>query len=94
MQKSRRPWFGTVYGALTLVDDRFGDNANLQPLPSYEKFDLGVILTSDAGFFVQLHGDNISDEEGFTEGDPRSTAAVNSRPILGASWKFSIGYDF
>jgi outer membrane receptor protein involved in Fe transport len=87
-------WIGTVYGALTLVDDRFGDNANLQPLPSYNKFDLGVILTSDSGFFVQLHGDNIGDSHGFTEGDPRSTAAVNSRPILGRSVKFSVGYDF
>ncbi|MDX1405730.1 MAG: TonB-dependent receptor [Woeseiaceae bacterium] len=87
-------WFGTVYAALTLVDDRFGDNANLQPLPSYEKFDLGVILSSDSGFFVQLHGDNITDEEGFTEGDPRSLAAVNSRPIFGRSVKFSVGYDF
>jgi hypothetical protein len=87
-------WFGTVYAALTLVDDRFGDNANQQPLPSYQKYDLGVILTSDTGFFVQLHGDNINDSDGFTEGDPRSPAAVNSRPILGRSVKFSVGYDF
>ncbi len=89
-------WFGTVYGALTLVDDRFGDNANVQPLPSYEKVDVGVILTSDAGFFVQLHGDNIGDSDGLTEGDPRSTSpgALIARPILGRSVNFSIGYDF
>lgn len=87
-------WIGTAYGAVTLVDDRFGDNANSQPLPSYTKVDLGVILTSDSGFFVQLHGDNIGDSHGFTEGDPRSAAAVNSRPIFGRSVKFSVGYDF
>ncbi|MDH4125466.1 MAG: TonB-dependent receptor [Gammaproteobacteria bacterium] len=87
-------WVGTAYGAVTLVDDRFGDNANQQPLPSYTKVDLGVILTSDTGFFVQLHGDNIGDSHGFTEGDPRSSAAVNSRPIFGRSVRLSVGYDF
>ncbi len=89
-------WLGTVYGALTLVDDRFGDNANVQPLSSYEKVDLGVILTSDSGFFVQLHGDNIGDSDGLTEGDPRSTSpgALIARPIFGRSVKFSVGYDF
>jgi outer membrane receptor protein involved in Fe transport len=87
-------WTGTAYGAVTLVDDRYGDNANQQPLPSYTKVDLGVILTSDSGFFVQLHGDNIGDSHGFTEGDPRSSAAVNSRPIFGRSVKVSVGYDF
>ena len=83
-----------MYAAITLVDDRFSDLSNTQPLPSYQKFDLGVILSSDSGFFVQLHGDNLGDEEAFTEGDPRSVGAVNSRPILGRSVKFSVGYDF
>lgn len=89
-------WFGTAYAALTLVDDRFGDNANQQPLSSYEKIDLGVILSSDSGFFVQLHGDNIGDEHGLTEGDPRNTAPgeFNARPILGRSVRFTVGYDF
>ena len=87
-------WIGSVYGALTLVDDRFSGNSNTVVLPSYEKIDLGVILSSDSGFFVQLHGDNISDSDGITEGDPRSPTSPNGRPILGASVKFSIGYDF
>lgn len=87
-------WIGTVYGALTLVDDRFSGNSNTVVLPSYEKVDLGVILSSDSGFFVQLHGDNVGDSDGITEGDPRSPTSPNGRPILGASVKFSIGYDF
>lgn len=87
-------WFGTVYGALTLVDDRFSGNANTVVLPSYEKVDVGVILTSDSGFFVQLHGDNVGDSDGITEGDPRSPTSPNGRPILGRSVKFSVGYDF
>jgi outer membrane receptor protein involved in Fe transport len=87
-------WIGTVYGALTLVDDRFSGNSNTVVLPSYEKVDLGVILSSESGFFVQLHGDNVGDSDGITEGDPRSPTSPNGRPILGSSVKFSIGYDF
>jgi outer membrane receptor protein involved in Fe transport len=84
----------TVYGAITLVDDRFGDLANTVDLPSYEKIDLGVLVTSEYGFFFQLHGDNIGDSDGITEGDPRNPASPNGRPILGRSIRFSIGYDF
>ena len=84
----------TVYAAIMLVDDRFGDLANTVRLPSYEKIDLGVLVTSEYGFFFQLHGDNIGDSDGITEGDPRNPASPNGRPILGASVRFSIGYDF
>ena len=85
---------GSVYAALTLVDDRFGDNANTVDLPSYEKIDLGVLLYHESGLFFQLHGDNINDSHGITEGDPRDPAAPNGRPIFGTSWRFSVGYDF
>lgn len=84
----------TLYGALSYVGDRYGDNANTVDLPSFEKVDLGVILNSDSGFFVQLHGDNITDSDGITEGDPRNPLAPNGRPIFGRSVKLSIGYDF
>ena len=87
-------WFGTVYGAITLVDDRFSGNSNTVVLPSYEKIDIGVILSSDAGFFVQLHGDNVGDSDGITEGDPRSPTSPNGRPIQGSSVRLSVGYDF
>ena len=87
-------WSGSVYGALTFVDDRFGDNANTVVLPSYEKLDLGVIVNHDSGFFFQLHGDNLNDSDGITEGDPRNPAAPNGRPIFGRSVRFSVGYDF
>ncbi len=87
-------FLGTVYGAITLVDDRFSGNANTVVLPSYEKIDVGVLLSSDSGFFVQLHADNIGDSDGITEGDPRNPTSPNGRPILGTSVKFSVGYDF
>lgn len=84
----------TFYAAATFVGDRFGDNANTVTLDSYEKFDAGVLLNFDQGLFVQLHGDNLTDEEGITEGDPRNPEAANSRAIFGRSIKFSVGYDF
>ena len=87
-------WSGSVYAGLTFVGDRWGDNANTVKLPSYEKFDLGLLLYHDAGFFFQLHGDNINDSDGITEGDPRDPTSPSGRPIFGTSWRFSVGYDF
>lgn len=84
----------TLYGAFSHVGERFGDNANTVVLPSYEKVDLGAIARTDSGLFFQVAGDNIFDSNGITEGDPRNPTAPNGRPILGASVKFSVGYDF
>jgi outer membrane receptor protein involved in Fe transport len=84
----------TLYGAVTLVGERFGDNANTVVLPSYEKIDLGVLVNTDSGLFFQVHADNLNDSHGITEGDPRNPAAPNGRPILGRSVMFSIGYNF
>lgn len=87
---------GTVYGTFSAVDDRFGDNGNTQDLPGYEKLDLGVILNVSDELVLQLAGDNITDEDGLTEGDPRITgnAAGNGRTILGRSYVFSATYHF
>jgi iron complex outermembrane recepter protein len=84
----------TFYLGATLVGDRFGDNANSIELDAYQKIDLGVIAEFAGGLFVQLHGDNINDSDGITEGDPRDPAAPNGRPIFGRSFMFSVGYDF
>ena len=84
----------TVYVGATFVGDRFGDNANTVKLKSYEKIDLGVIVNTPGGLFFQVHGDNITDSDGITEGDPRNPAAPNGRIIFGRSVMFSVGYDF
>jgi len=84
----------TFYVGATLVGDRFGDNANTVQLDGYEKIDLGVIASFAGGLFVQVHGDNVNDSDGITEGDPRNPAAPNGRPIFGRSFMFSLGYDF
>lgn len=84
----------TLYGAVTLVGERFSDNSNSVTLPSYEKVDLGLLVNLDSGFFLQVHADNLNDSHGLTEGDPRSPTAPNGRPLLGRSVLFSIGYNF
>ena len=85
---------GTLYATATLVDDRFGDNANTIDLPSYQKIDMGIQLESESGIFFQLHVDNLNDSDGITEGDPRNPTAPSGRPIFGRSYKASIGYNF
>ena len=84
------------YGSLTAVDDRFGDQANDQLLPSFEKIDLGVLLYQGENLTYQISIDNVTDDDGLTEGDPRvvSGVASNARPILGRSAKVSVEYRF
>jgi iron complex outermembrane receptor protein len=84
----------TFYVGASFVGERFGDNANTVKLDSYEKIDLGVMAQFGGGLFLQAHGDNVTDSDGITEGDPRNPAAPNGRPIFGRSFMFSVGYDF
>jgi iron complex outermembrane receptor protein len=84
----------TLYVGATFVGDRFGDNANTIALESYEKVDVGVMINTEGGLFFQVHGDNVTDSDGITEGDPRNPAAPNGRVIFGRSVMVSVGYDF
>jgi iron complex outermembrane receptor protein len=84
----------TFYLGATFVGDRFGDNANTIKLDGYEKIDLGVLVKTGGGLFFQVHGDNVNDSDGITEGDPRNPSAPNGRPVFGRSVMFSVGYDF
>lgn len=84
----------TVYGTVSAVDDRFSDNGNTVVLDGYEKIDLGLIVRINDALIVQVAADNVTDEEGLTEGDPRNPAAPNGRFILPRSVRFSVGYEF
>ena len=84
----------SVYGTLTAVDDRFSDSGNTVVLDGYEKLDLGALVRVNERFVVQLSGDNLTDENGITEGDPRNPDAPNGRFIMPRSVKFSVGYEF
>jgi outer membrane receptor protein involved in Fe transport len=85
---------GTVYGTLSAVDDRFGEAQNVNVLEGYEKLDLGVIMQFNQAFIVQLHGDNLTDEDALTESDPRTITAPNGRFIMPRSFEVSVGYQF
>lgn len=85
---------GTVYGALTFVDDRYANDENTVVLAGYEKYDLGVILNASENLTLQVVADNITDEDGLTEGDPRDPASPNGRFIMPRNVKFSVGYKF
>lgn len=84
----------TLYGALSNVGDRYGDLANSFELAGFTKVDMGIKVEADSGIFGQIHADNLFDSHGLTEGDPRSLTGANGRPILGRSFRFSIGYKF
>jgi iron complex outermembrane recepter protein len=84
----------TVYAGLNFIGERWDDNANTIKLDSYEKIDVGVMVNTAGGLYFQVHGDNVTDSDGLTEGDPRNPAAPNGRPIFGRSVVFSVGYDF
>jgi outer membrane receptor protein involved in Fe transport len=89
----------TLYATVAYVGDRFSDVQNQQSLPAYTEIDAGVTWDVNDRVQVQLVGDNLTDEIGLTEGNPRTLGAQGSgvilaRPILGRSVRFSVGYRF
>ena len=82
-----------LFGSYGLVGRRFSDDANTVRLPAYAKADLGGIVEL-AGFEVGAFVDNLTNSHGLTEGDPRTIASGNARPIFGRSAKLTVGYKF
>jgi iron complex outermembrane recepter protein len=90
-----------LFGTWSHVGRRFANPENTLPLPSYDKIDLGIIYEHNANWRVQITADNITDELGLTEGNPRTDlgagAPVGStfmaRPLFGRSFRASISYQ-
>ena len=87
-------WDANLYAAAQFVGNRFENLANTVELGSYTKVDLGVRVNTPSGLYGQIHADNLLNSHGLTEGDPRSATAPNGRPILGRSFRFSVGFRF
>jgi len=86
-----------VYGRYEYIGRRYVDLLNRTGLPSYNTFGLGGTLTHN-GFQFQVVGDNIFNNKGLTEGNPRtdqldgqaSSDAIYGRPIFGRSVRFIV----
>jgi outer membrane receptor protein involved in Fe transport len=86
-----------IYGRYEYVGRRYVDLFNNTGLPAYNTFGLGGTLTH-GGFQFQVVGDNIFNNKGLTEGNPRtdqldgqtSRDAIYGRPIFGRSVRFVI----
>ena len=84
----------TLYATIFLVDDRFGDNANDVTLDGYEQLDLGLNMFLTDELQLQVNLQNLTDEDGLTEGDPRNSDSANGRFILPRNATVSLSYRF
>ncbi len=82
------------YGAIRYVGPRWNDRDNSYQLKSFSTLDLGLNVLTSSGLIFNVLGNNLTDSHGLTEGDPRDPTTQNGRPILGRSFKFSIGVKF
>ncbi len=88
-----------VYATIGYVGDRFSDVQNAQVLPGYYKLDAGATLDLTPQIQFQVIGDNLTDEIGLTEGNPRTLGSQGSgtilaRPIVGRSIRFAAAFKF
>ena len=91
----------SIFASYLSADDRFVDDANTIVLPSYEVIDAGVAFDITPDLTLELHGNNLTNEIGLTEGNPRTGQIVGvqadifmARPILGRAWRLSAAYRF
>lgn len=90
---------GTVFASYDYVGDRYSDVENQQVLPEFGKLDAGVALTIEKRLTLQVTADNLTNEIGLTEGNPRvlgsqGTGTIYARPILGRSFTFSATFSY
>lgn len=89
----------SIYATLQYIGDRFSDPENLQVLPNYYQLDAGVSVNVNERLQLQVTGNNLTNEIGLTEGNPRiiggqGSGAILARPILGRSFRFSAAVKF
>lgn len=90
-----------VYATLVHTGERFSDAANSVELPAYTTLDAGVVWNVSDTVQLQLSGNNLTDEIGITEGNPRTGTVVAGvsdvfvgRSIFGRTFKLSAAFDF
>ena len=89
----------SVFATLQYTGDRFSDVENNQLLPNFYQLDAGVSVDIAQRIKLQVTGNNLTNEIGLTEGNPRiigsqGTGPILARPILGRSFRFSAAFSF
>ncbi|EQB30279.1 TonB-dependent receptor [Sphingobium ummariense] len=89
----------SIFATLQYTGDRFSDPENAQLLPNYYQLDAGVSVEVNQRLKLAVTGNNLTDELGLTEGNPRiigsqGSGTILARPILGRSFRFSAAYSF
>jgi outer membrane receptor protein involved in Fe transport len=90
-----------VFLTWTHVSDRYSNDENTRTLPGYDKFDAGVVFETGERWTLQLTADNVTDEVGLTEGNPRTDVGAGAsgpiyvaRPLFGRSFMGSVTYRY
>jgi len=94
-------WETELYAQLLYVGERFVDLENNTRLPAYETVGAGI-LVHRGPWTAQLYGDNLFNEVGITEGNPRvdqvsgqgSADAIYGRPVFGRNFRLVITRRF
>ncbi len=89
----------SVFATLQYTGDRFSDVENNQLLPHFYQLDAGVSVDIADKIKLQVTGNNLTNEIGLTEGNPRiigsqGSGPILARPILGRSFRFSAAFSF
>lgn len=83
--------------------DRYADAANSVKLPSYRVFNAAIRYDVNRQFSVHVNAENLDNEIGLTEGNPRSGQFLSgdagaryylARPILGRNFRAAVTYRF
>jgi outer membrane receptor protein involved in Fe transport len=92
---------GQLYFTYSYFGARFANDENTIELPKYSKLDAGVIFDVNNSLSFQVSGDNLTDEVGLTEGNPRTDlgaagvgALYMARPLFGRSFQGSVTFRF
>lgn len=88
-----------AYFTYTYAGKRYANDENTIVLPKYTKLDAGVMFDVGSNWTFQVTGDNLTDEVGLTEGNPRTDVGSGGigniymvRPLFGRSFMGSVTY--
>lgn len=90
-----------IFARYNFVGKRFVDLQNLTALPAYQTLAAGINFTTGP-FDIQISADNLTNERGITEGNPRtdqvagqgSVNAIYGRPLFGRNFRLTATYSW